>query len=38
MSATLASDHRILYGADAAAFLAEVRDRLESPIGLLVSP
>jgi pyruvate dehydrogenase E2 component (dihydrolipoamide acetyltransferase) len=36
MSATLASDHRILYGADAAAFLAEVRDRLESPIGLLV--
>jgi pyruvate dehydrogenase E2 component (dihydrolipoamide acetyltransferase) len=36
MSATLAGDHRILYGADAAAFLAEVRDRLESPIGLLV--
>ena len=36
MSATLASDHRILYGADAAAFLAEVRDRLEAPIGLLV--
>ncbi|MBV9607295.1 MAG: 2-oxo acid dehydrogenase subunit E2 [Solirubrobacterales bacterium] len=36
MSATLASDHRILYGADAAAFLGEVRDRLESPIGLLV--
>jgi pyruvate dehydrogenase E2 component (dihydrolipoamide acetyltransferase) len=36
MSATLASDHRILYGADAAAFLAEVRDRLQSPIGLLV--
>jgi pyruvate dehydrogenase E2 component (dihydrolipoamide acetyltransferase) len=36
MSATLASDHRILYGADAAGFLAEVRKRLESPIGLLV--
>jgi pyruvate dehydrogenase E2 component (dihydrolipoyllysine-residue acetyltransferase) len=36
MSATLASDHRILYGADAAAFLAEVRDRLQSPIGLVV--
>jgi pyruvate dehydrogenase E2 component (dihydrolipoamide acetyltransferase) len=36
MSATLASDHRILYGADAAAFLAEVRERLQSPIGLLV--
>jgi pyruvate dehydrogenase E2 component (dihydrolipoamide acetyltransferase) len=36
MSVTLASDHRILYGADAAAFLAEVRDRLESPTGLLV--
>jgi len=36
MSATLASDHRILYGADAAAFLAEVRDRLQSPIGLLL--
>jgi pyruvate dehydrogenase E2 component (dihydrolipoamide acetyltransferase) len=36
MSATLVSDHRILYGADAAAFLAEVRDRLQSPIGLLL--
>jgi pyruvate dehydrogenase E2 component (dihydrolipoamide acetyltransferase) len=36
MSATLASDHRILYGADAAAFLSEVRDRLQSPIGLLL--
>jgi pyruvate dehydrogenase E2 component (dihydrolipoamide acetyltransferase) len=36
MSATLASDHRILYGADAAAFLAELRDRLKAPIGLLV--
>ena len=36
MSATLASDHRIVYGADAAAFLAELRDRLQAPIGLLV--
>ncbi|MBV9002950.1 MAG: 2-oxo acid dehydrogenase subunit E2 [Solirubrobacterales bacterium] len=36
MSATLASDHRILYGADAAAFLADVRDRLQAPIGLLL--
>ena len=36
MNATLASDHRILYGADAAAFLVDVRDRLQSPIGLLV--
>jgi pyruvate dehydrogenase E2 component (dihydrolipoamide acetyltransferase) len=36
MSATLASDHRILYGADAAAFLAELRERLQAPIGLLV--
>jgi len=36
MSATLASDHRILYGADAASFLAELRERLQAPIGLLV--
>jgi pyruvate dehydrogenase E2 component (dihydrolipoamide acetyltransferase) len=36
MNATLASDHRIVYGADAAAFLGELRDRLEAPIGLLV--
>ncbi|MBV9001945.1 MAG: 2-oxo acid dehydrogenase subunit E2, partial [Solirubrobacterales bacterium] len=36
MSATLASDHRILYGADAAAFMAELRERLQAPVGLLV--
>jgi pyruvate dehydrogenase E2 component (dihydrolipoamide acetyltransferase) len=36
MSATLASDHRILYGADAAAFLTDVRDRLQAPMSLLV--
>jgi pyruvate dehydrogenase E2 component (dihydrolipoamide acetyltransferase) len=29
---TLSSDHRILYGADAARFLAEVRAGLESPL------
>ena len=31
MSATLVCDHRILYGADAAAFLARVRELLEDP-------
>jgi pyruvate dehydrogenase E2 component (dihydrolipoyllysine-residue acetyltransferase) len=36
MTATLASDHRILYGADAAAFLTDVRDRLQSPMSLLL--
>jgi pyruvate dehydrogenase E2 component (dihydrolipoamide acetyltransferase) len=36
MAATLASDHRIVYGADAAAFLRDVRARLEAPIGLLI--
>jgi len=35
MSVTLACDHRILYGADAARFLTDVRDRLQAPIGLL---
>jgi pyruvate dehydrogenase E2 component (dihydrolipoamide acetyltransferase) len=35
MTATLASDHRILYGADAAAFLTDVRDRLQTPMSLL---
>lgn len=34
MSLTLAADHRILYGADAAAFLARVRATLEEPLGL----
>jgi pyruvate dehydrogenase E2 component (dihydrolipoamide acetyltransferase) len=32
MTLTLSSDHRILYGADAARFLAEVRAVLESPL------
>jgi len=36
MNATLICDHRILYGADAAAFLGEVRTRLEEPFGLLL--
>lgn len=34
MAATLASDHRVLYGADAARFLARVRDLLEQPAAL----
>jgi pyruvate dehydrogenase E2 component (dihydrolipoamide acetyltransferase) len=34
MSATLACDHRILYGADAARFLARVRELLEQPLSL----
>jgi pyruvate dehydrogenase E2 component (dihydrolipoamide acetyltransferase) len=34
MSVTLACDHRILYGADAAEFLARVRARLEAPMAL----
>ncbi|MGI8513387.1 MAG: dihydrolipoamide acetyltransferase family protein, partial [Solirubrobacteraceae bacterium] len=34
MDVTLACDHRILYGADAARFLARVRERLEAPIAL----
>jgi pyruvate dehydrogenase E2 component (dihydrolipoamide acetyltransferase) len=32
MTLTLSSDHRILYGSDAALFLAEVRDLLEAPL------
>jgi pyruvate dehydrogenase E2 component (dihydrolipoamide acetyltransferase) len=31
MSARLASDHRLVYGADAAAFMRDLRIRLESP-------
>ena len=31
---TLVSDHRILYGADAAEFLADVRELLEQPLSL----
>ena len=34
MSVTLACDHRILYGADAAEFLARVRALLEAPMSL----
>ena len=34
MGVTLACDHRILYGADAAQFLARVRALLEEPLGL----
>jgi pyruvate dehydrogenase E2 component (dihydrolipoamide acetyltransferase) len=34
MSVTLACDHRILYGADAALFLARVRELLEEPASL----
>ena len=34
MTLTLSCDHRILYGADAAAFLARIRALLEAPIAL----
>ena len=34
MPITLASDHRILYGADAAEFLSRIRERLEHPLSL----
>jgi pyruvate dehydrogenase E2 component (dihydrolipoamide acetyltransferase) len=33
---TLVCDHRILYGADAAQFLARIRDLLEQPLRLLL--
>jgi pyruvate dehydrogenase E2 component (dihydrolipoamide acetyltransferase) len=33
---TLACDHRILYGADAAAFLAEIRQFLEHPVAMVL--
>jgi pyruvate dehydrogenase E2 component (dihydrolipoamide acetyltransferase) len=35
MDVTLACDHRILYGADAARFLARVRELIEEPLALL---
>src|SRR6478672_277206 len=35
MDLSLSSDHRILYGADAARFLARVRELLETPFALL---
>ncbi|MGO9823024.1 MAG: dihydrolipoamide acetyltransferase family protein [Solirubrobacteraceae bacterium] len=34
MTLTLSCDHRILYGADAAIFLSEIRDALEQPLRL----
>ena len=34
MSLTLTCDHRILYGADGAEFLARVREILEQPLAL----
>jgi pyruvate dehydrogenase E2 component (dihydrolipoamide acetyltransferase) len=36
MTLTLVSDHRILYGASAARFLADVRSALEAPLALLL--
>lgn len=36
MNVTLACDHRILYGADAAQFLGAVRDLLQQPVALVV--
>ncbi len=36
MTLTLSADHRILYGADAARFLAEVKTLLESPLNLVL--
>jgi len=35
LGVTLACDHRILYGAPAAEFLADVRGRLEAPVAIL---
>jgi pyruvate dehydrogenase E2 component (dihydrolipoamide acetyltransferase) len=35
-SMTLAADHRILYGADAAAFLVDVRRFLEHPLTMVL--
>ena len=34
MTVTLACDHRILYGAEAAQFLARIRALLERPLAL----
>jgi pyruvate dehydrogenase E2 component (dihydrolipoamide acetyltransferase) len=36
MAVTLTSDHRILYGADAAQFLARIKTLLESPASLML--
>jgi pyruvate dehydrogenase E2 component (dihydrolipoamide acetyltransferase) len=36
MTLTLSADHRAVYGADAARFLADVRGLLQAPLGLLM--
>ena len=36
MTLTLSCDHRILYGADAAEFLSDIRGGLESPLNLML--
>jgi len=36
LALTLTADHRVIYGADAAAFLASVRDGLENPLKLVI--
>ena len=38
MTMTLSVDHRVLYGADGAQFLAEVRRLLENPVSLVLPP
>ena len=38
MQMTLSVDHRVLYGADGAQFLAEVRRLLENPVALVLPP
>jgi pyruvate dehydrogenase E2 component (dihydrolipoamide acetyltransferase) len=36
MTLTLSCDHRILYGADAAVFLADIRDAVQQPLRLML--
>jgi pyruvate dehydrogenase E2 component (dihydrolipoamide acetyltransferase) len=36
MTLTVSADHRAVYGADAARFLADLRALLESPLGILL--
>ena len=36
MLATLSADHRVVYGADGAAFLAHLRKLLEQPAALVL--
>jgi pyruvate dehydrogenase E2 component (dihydrolipoamide acetyltransferase) len=38
MTMTLSVDHRVLYGADGAQFLAEVKRLLENPVSLVLPP